>query len=58
METRYITGNDTDFVIFIQNLGDKAEMAIVDDKFRWVVTEDDGTKYIARPLSAKSSTNE
>lgn len=52
METRYIPGNDSDYVLFVQSLGDKAQLKVIDDKFRWVITEDDGTEYIARPASA------
>lgn len=53
METIYIEGNDTDFVLFIQNLGGKAEFTSIDGHARWIITKDDGTKYIARPKSAK-----
>ncbi len=49
LETVYIPGTDADFVVFIQSLGDKANLKGVDGHFRWVVTKGDGTKYIARP---------
>lgn len=52
LETEYIKGNDVDFVVFIQRLKDKAALKGIDGKFRWIVTRDDGTKYIARPESA------
>ena len=53
METIYIKGNNTDYVLFVQGLKDKAELTNIDGHARWVVTRDDGTKYIARPESAK-----
>lgn len=53
MEIVYIPGNDTEYVIFIQNLKEKATLTSIDGKQRWVVTRDDGTKYIARPESSK-----
>ena len=54
METKYIEGNDVDFVVFIQSLGDKAQLRGIEGSFRWVITEEDGTSYIARPLSSKN----
>ncbi len=49
----YIKGNDTEFVIFVQSLRGKAELTNIGGKARWVITRDDGTKYIARPQSSK-----
>lgn len=53
METIYIPGNGSDFVVFIQSQKDKAQLGVVDEKFRWVVERPDGTKYIARPEESK-----
>lgn len=49
LETEYVPGTATDFIIFIQSLGDKANMKSIDGHARWVITREDGTKYIARP---------
>lgn len=49
----YIQGNSSDFVVFIQSLKDKARLESIDGHARWVVTRDDGTEYIARPIEAK-----
>lgn len=49
LDTVYIPGSDSDFVSFIQSLGDKANLKGIEGHFRWVVTKGDGTKYIARP---------
>lgn len=49
LETVYIEGTPADFVVFIQSQGDKAQLVVVKEKFRWVVEREDGTKYIARP---------
>lgn len=54
MEIEYIPGTGADFVVFIKSLGDKAELRGIDGHFRWVVTRDDGTQYICRPIEAKS----
>lgn len=53
MDIHYIPGTGADFVAFIQGLGDKAQLKVIDGNFRWVVIEDDGTEYIARPQSAQ-----
>lgn len=53
----YIKGNSTDYVLFIQGLKDKAELKSVDGHARWVVTRDDGTRYIARPQDANEKNN-
>lgn len=52
LEIEYIKGSAADFVVFIQSLGDKATLKGIDGKFRWVITREDGSKYIARPESA------
>lgn len=52
METKYIEGDSLAFVKFIKDLGDKATWASIDGHARWIVTEEDGTKYIARPIEA------
>jgi hypothetical protein len=57
METIFIKGNSADFVVFIQGLGDKAELRGIDGKFRWVVTRDDGTEYVARPEESNPEAN-
>ena len=53
LPTEYIKGNDAEFVIFVQGLKDKAVLTNVKGKARWVITKEDGTKYIARPQSAR-----
>lgn len=53
LETKYIPGNSSDFVVYIQGLKDKAELCAVGGKFRWIVKRDDGTEYIARPVESK-----
>ena len=49
----YISGDSLAFVTHIKSLGDKAILSNVDGHFRWVVTREDGTRYIARPEEAK-----
>lgn len=53
MEIIYIEGDNLAFKAFIHGLGDKAELLGIDGHFRWVVTREDGTKYIARPIEIK-----
>jgi len=53
METKYIDGARADFVVFIQGKGDKARLESIDGHARWIVTEDDGTEVIYRPIEAK-----
>lgn len=53
MEIEYIPGNNADFVVFVKELGDKAVLKVVEGKFRWMITRDDGTEYIARPEESK-----
>ncbi len=52
METRYI--EDNDFVEFINSFpfGER-ELIVVEGKYRWQITEKDGTKYIIRPEGSK-----
>ena len=54
METKYIPGDSVAFIKFIQELGigDKANLKTIEGKFRWVITAEDGTEYIARPEEA------
>lgn len=52
METRYIPGNASDFVVFIRSFGDNAELRGIDGHFRWVIHED-GKEYIARPSEVR-----
>jgi len=49
----YFDGNETDFVLFVKAQGDKAELAGIDGHFRWVLTREDGSRYILRPAEAK-----
>lgn len=53
MNTEYIPGDSLAFVSFIKSLGDKAQLKVIDEKFRWIVTREDGTEYIARPQEAE-----
>ncbi len=53
LPVEYIEGNDIDYVLFIQGVKDKAELTNIDGHARWVVTRDDGSKYIARPEFTK-----
>lgn len=52
LDTVYIKGAGPDFAIFIQSKGDKAQIVTIGGHARWIVTRDDGTKYIARPEEA------
>lgn len=52
METIYITGDSLTFVAFIQGLKDSAQLTNIDGHNRWVVTREDGSKYICRPEEA------
>lgn len=54
METVYIPGGSADFVVFIDSQREKAELKSIEGHFRWVITREDGTQYIARPEDAKS----
>ncbi len=49
----YIPGNDVEYVLFIKSLEGKAKLTGINGLFRWVVTREDGSQYIARPESAK-----
>lgn len=49
MDTIFVPGNDTDFVLYIKGLGDKAVLTNIDGHFRWVITQEDGSQVIARP---------
>ncbi len=53
MEVRYFPTDD--FVAFIKEkgLGTKATLRNFDGHNRWVITEEDGTEYIARPESGR-----
>ena len=53
LETVYIEGMGADFVVFIQSQGDKAQLSTIDGHARWIVTREDGTRYICRPIEAK-----
>lgn len=55
MEIIYIDGDSLDFKKFIdEHYKDKtAELVGIDGKNRWVVTREDGSKYIARPIEVK-----
>ncbi len=55
LEIEYVPGKSPDFVVYIQALGDKAELSSVEGHARWVVTREDGTKFIARPEDTKPS---
>lgn len=54
METIYIEGNDAEFVVYIQGLGDKATLHSIDGHARWIVERENGSKVIVRPASAKN----
>ncbi len=47
--TEYVEGASADFIVFIQSLGDKAQLHSIDGKARWVVTKEDGSQVIYRP---------
>lgn len=49
LEIEYIPGNAAEFVVFIQNLGDAAQIKSIEGHARWVITREDGMQYIARP---------
>lgn len=48
METKYIEGDSLAFVKFIKDLGDRAQLKVLDGHFRWVIDDE----YIARPQEA------
>ena len=52
MEIFYVPGTDADFVLYIAQ--HKARWEAVDGHFRWIITREDGTEYIARPESTKN----
>lgn len=49
----YVSGGATEFVIYIKSLGESAQVTSVDGKMRWVVTRDDGSRFVARPGESK-----
>ncbi len=49
LETRYVPDNGSDFVVFIQNQGNKAQLCSVGGKARWVVKDESGIEHIYRP---------
>lgn len=51
LEVVEFEGNDIDFIIFVKGLRKegKADLKIVNAKFKWVVTRDDGSQYILIP---------
>ena len=62
METDYtklevveFQGNDIDYVIFVKDLkkAEKAELRVINDKFKWVLTREDGSQYILIPKQSE-----
>lgn len=54
MEIRYHPGSDLDFVKYMRTIPyPKKELISIEGKARWLITEEDGTKYILRPQSAQ-----
>lgn len=55
METQYIPGDAFAFKAFIDQhyKDDTVTLENIEGHNRWVITREDGTKYIARPESAK-----
>ncbi len=51
--TLYIPGTGADFVVYIQGLGNKAQLHSINGKFRWVVTTPKGERSVVRPDEAK-----
>lgn len=51
-ETVFIPGEAPDFVVFIKAQGEHAQLHAIEGHFRWVITREDGTRYIARPGNA------
>lgn len=53
MEIRYFP--DDEYVSFVRSkgIGSGAVLTAIDGFYRWVITERDGTVYIAKPESAK-----
>lgn len=45
----YVPGGTAEFVIYIKSLGESAQVTSVDGKMRWVVTREDGSRFVARP---------
>lgn len=55
LPVEYVPGGGADFVVFIQGLKNKAQLHSVDGHARWVVTREDGSRYIARPQEANAN---
>lgn len=49
----YVAGAGPDFVVYINSLGEAAQLHSIKGYARWIVTREDGSKYIARPIEAK-----
>lgn len=49
MQTKYFP--DAEFVKFIKDLGDRAQLKVIEGKFRWVIDDE----YIARPQEANEA---
>ncbi len=54
LEIIYIPGDGIAFQNFIaaQGRGVNANLTTIDGNMRWVITREDGTRYIARPEEA------
>ncbi len=46
METKWVKAEE--FAAFVQSK-EKRDLVVVDDKYRWKITEADGSEYIVRP---------
>lgn len=57
MEKVYISGDSLAFKVYIDEfyVSGKAELQSVEGKRRWVITREDGTKYIALPQNEVQS---
>lgn len=51
----YVEGGDVEFVLFVQEHKPAMELVSMDGVWRWIISNDDGTKNIVRPLSAKTN---
>lgn len=52
LETQYMP--DAEFTVFVRSLPwSRKSLVSIEGKMRWIITGDDGVKYILRPESAK-----
>lgn len=53
LETIYVVGDVVAFEIFIKQNWDNVKLVGIEGHFRWVLTNEDGTRVIVRPEESK-----